>query len=156
MPNATIVIHGSREWETLAIKEKGESFQESVNFWTSNAQYLNTLLPPKKIYKNKINCLREEDNVFTSMGGVPSPQNRARSQPHPSWESLDSQDPYDALLFFVPKTFRIGEEGRDGQLDPYSASCEEKRRVQGTQTSGYQLAPRGVHTFAPSTCFPDS
>lgn len=50
------------------------------------------------------------------MGGVPSPQNRAWSQPHSSREALNSEDPFDALLFFVPKTFRIGEEGRDGQL----------------------------------------
>lgn len=59
-------------------------------------------LLPKNIKKNKINYLGEEDNVLTSMGGVPSLQNGVWRQPHPLRDALDreeSEDPSDALLF---------------------------------------------------------
>lgn len=105
-----------------------------------NAQYLNTpffyLL--KELDEIKINGLREEEDVLTRMGGVPSAQNGAWSQPLLRlWGRKTIPTP---LSFYVPKTLRVGE-AKIANWTPARLAVRKSQGSRAPGTAGCQLAP---------------
>lgn len=93
------------------------SFSDSQRPWSKYT----FLLPPKKSKWNKINCLREEKDILTGLGGIPTPQNGAGSQPlrrrqgHEGRSVLHSTPPPPGppprALFLFPRPWGLGRPG---------------------------------------------